>query len=152
MWNIRTTSPNETFELGQRLGQLLQEEDVICLTGDLGAGKTLITQGIAAALGVEQPVTSPTFTVLNIYEGKINIYHFDLYRLEQPEELEDIGFSEFTSSGGVVIIEWSDKFPGNMPEKYLQIMLKRGTENEERLISFLPNGKRYVQICEELNK
>jgi tRNA threonylcarbamoyladenosine biosynthesis protein TsaE len=150
MWNLITTGPAETLELGRRLGQLLQDDDVLCLTGDLGAGKTLITQGIAAALGVKQPVTSPTFTVLNIYEGNLPVYHFDLYRLEHPEELEDIGFDEYTSAGGIVIIEWADKFPGNMPEEYLQITLNRGTENEERRISFLPNGKRYEQICEEL--
>lgn len=152
MWKFHSRSPMETFEMGRKLGQLLQDGDVLCLNGDLGAGKTLLTQGIANALEVQQPVTSPTFTVLNIYEGKRTMYHFDLYRLEYPDELENIGFNEYTTSGGIVIIEWSDKFPGNMPDDFLQITLTRETENESRFIAFFPNGKRYEQICEELNK
>lgn len=152
MWTVKTESPEETFALGKQLGSLLEDEDILCLTGDLGAGKTLITQGIAAALEVEQPVTSPTFTVLNIYEGMLAVYHFDLYRLENSYELDDIGFYEYTASGGVVIIEWSDKFPGNIPENHLEIKLNRTQNAEERIVSFFPHGKRYQELCEELKK
>jgi tRNA threonylcarbamoyladenosine biosynthesis protein TsaE len=118
---IVSTAPEQSFSFGRQLGQLLQEGSVLCLIGDLGAGKTLLVQGIAQGLGLNEEITSPTFTVMNVYEGTIPVYHFDLYRLESPEQLVDIGFDEYTNAGGIAIIEWPDKFPGFMPDSYLRI-------------------------------
>lgn len=146
-----TESPEATFSLGKELGARLDRGDVICLSGDLGAGKTLFTQGVAAGLGVGEGVTSPTFTILQVYEdGRCPIYHFDLYRLEIPQQLEDIGFEEYSRPDGVAIIEWADKFAAEMPEEHLWIELKINDE-AGRVVTMSPHGARYVKLCEEMN-
>lgn len=147
-----TASPEETLQLGQRLAELLHAGDVVCLSGDLGAGKTLLTKGIASGLGVTEDVTSPTFTVLQVYEAKIPVYHFDLYRLEHADELMDIGFDEFVFGSGIAIIEWADKFSSCMPEEYLRIEITHGTTPETRIIQVQPQGTRYESLLEELKK
>ena len=96
MFTITTNSPEQTSLLGEKIANLIQDNLIICLEGDLGAGKTLFTQSLCKALKVKEIVTSPTFNLMNVYEGKKRIYHFDLYRLEQPEDLEEIGFYEYT--------------------------------------------------------
>jgi len=149
---IHTSSPEETLHLGQLLAALLKAGDVVCLCGDLGAGKTLLTKGIAAGLGVTEDVTSPTFTVLQVYEAKPPIYHFDLYRLEHADELMDIGFDEFVSGSGIAIIEWADKFSDFMPEEYLRIEIMHGATPETRTIQVQPQGNRYESLVEELKK
>ena len=102
-----TTSQEETIALGERLGALLRVGDVLVLTGDLGAGKTQLTKGIAAGMGVEDDVTSPTFNILMVYEGaEMPLYHFDLYRLDDPDQLEDIGLYEMLDGDGACVIEW----------------------------------------------
>jgi tRNA threonylcarbamoyladenosine biosynthesis protein TsaE len=148
---IVSTAPEETFSFGRRLGQLLREGDVLCLIGDLGAGKTLLVQGIADGLGLSEEVTSPTFTVMNVYEGTTPVYHFDLYRLEWPEQLEDIGFDEYTNADGIAIIEWPDKFPDFMPDSYLRIELTKIGDND-RLITVAAQGARYHLLYEELTR
>jgi len=130
---------------------LLQEGSVLCLIGDLGAGKTLLVQGIAQGLGLNEEITSPTFTVMNVYEGTIPVYHFDLYRLESPEQLVDIGFDEYTNAGGIAIIEWPDKFPGFMPDSYLRIELIKTGDND-RLIKVSPQGAHHHLLYEELKQ
>ena len=102
----------ETEKLGNLLGKLAQSGDVFCFTGDLGAGKTLMSRGISLALGVaEEDVTSPTFAIMNVYDGEeLEVRHFDLYRLNRPEELEDIGFDEYAGGEGVTLIEWAELF------------------------------------------
>lgn len=111
MFTITTNSPEQTSLLGEKIANLIQDNLIICLEGDLGAGKTLFTQSLCKALKVKEIVTSPTFNLMNIYEGKKRIYHFDLYRLEQPEDLEEIGFYEYTDvEDEVVLIEWPDRF------------------------------------------
>ena len=125
---------------------------VICLAGDLGAGKTLLVQGLSTALGIEDIVSSPTFTILNVYESMFPIYHFDLYRLNYAEELFDIGFYEYTEGNGLSIIEWPDKFPEELPEEYLWIDIKTTDHVNERIFQVNARGRRYEQICEELKK
>ena len=140
----------QTEALGRALGKLVADGDVICLTGDLGAGKTLLTQGVAVALGVDRAeVTSPTFTIMNIYQGEeLEIRHFDLYRLNRAEELEDIGFSEYAGGEGVTLIEWAELFPEELPEEYLQItLLLEGTGRRALLEA---KGCRYEQLLKEV--
>ncbi len=148
---IVSTAPEQSFSFGRQLGQLLQEGSVICLIGNLGAGKTLLVQGIAQGLGLNEEITSPTFTVMNVYEGTIPVYHFDLYRLESPEQLVDIGFDEYTNAGGIAIIEWPDKFPGFMPDSYLRIELIKTGDND-RLIKVSPQGAHHHLLYEELKQ
>ncbi|WP_312561872.1 tRNA (adenosine(37)-N6)-threonylcarbamoyltransferase complex ATPase subunit type 1 TsaE [Anaerospora sp.] len=148
---IVSTAPEQSFSFGRQLGQLLQEGSVICLIGNLGAGKTLLVQGIAQGLGLNEEITSPTFTVMNVYEGTIPVYHFDLYRLESPEQLVDIGFDEYTNAGGIAIIEWPDKFPGFMPDSYLRIELIKTGDND-RLIKVSHQGAHHHLLYEELKQ
>ena len=152
MLNFKSNSPEETFAFGQSLGKILGAGQVICLAGDLGAGKTLLVQGLSKALGIEDVVSSPTFTILNVYESVFPIYHFDLYRLNYAEELFDIGFYEYTEGNGLSIIEWPDKFPGELPEEYLWIDIKTTNHVNERSFQVRAQGGRYEQICEELKK
>ncbi len=135
---VVTHAPGETAALAERLGAAAETGTVLCLVGDLGAGKTLFTQGFARGLGVTEEVTSPTFALMNQYCGRLPVTHFDLYRLEREEELDEIGFYEFAEpSGGVVLIEWADKFPDALPKPHIRLEIERGdTEDERRLMFF----------------
>ena len=135
---VVTHAPQETAALAERLGAAAESGTVLCLVGDLGAGKTLFTQGFARGLGVTEEVTSPTFALMNQYCGRLPVTHFDLYRLEREEELDEIGFYEFAEpSGGVVLIEWADKFPDALPKPHIRLEIERGdTEDERRLMFF----------------
>lgn len=110
----KTQSEEETVAFGSAFGKLLEEGDVVALQGDLGAGKTHFVQGIAQGMGICEPVVSPTFTILNYYDGPVPLQHFDFYRLEREEELEALGFADYLGSG-VTVIEWSEKFPERLP-------------------------------------
>lgn len=121
----KTTCPTATRQLAETLAPHLHAGDVIVLIGDLGAGKTLFVQGVAEALGIPDQVTSPTFNILLTYEGgRLPLYHFDLYRLESIDELDDIGFYEMLDGDGVSFIEWGDKFLEALPCDYLEICLR----------------------------
>ena len=135
---VVTHAPQETAALAEQLGAAVEAGTVLCLVGDLGAGKTLFTQGFARGLGVTEEVTSPTFALMNQYCGRLPVTHFDLYRLEREEELDEIGFYEFAEpSGGVVLIEWADKFPDALPKPHIRLEIERGdTEDERRLMFF----------------
>jgi len=148
--DIYLEDSSATESLGKLLGSRLQDGDVICLTGDLGAGKTLLTQGVAVSLGVAaEDVTSPTFTIMNIYEGQeLQIRHFDLYRLNRPEELEDIGFDEYCGGDGVTLIEWAELFPEQLPEEYLQITLLHSGTGRKALLE--AKGKRAAELLKEV--
>ncbi len=113
--------PDQTFQLGELIGRQAQPGDVWRLTGGLGAGKTLFVQGMAQGLEFKGPVTSPTFTLQHIYEGRLNLYHFDWYRLEQAREVEDLGWYEWVNRGGVTVVEWGDKFPKLFPSSVLKV-------------------------------
>lgn len=147
---INAKSPEETFTIGKKVGAQLSAGQVVCLEGDLGAGKTLFVQGIADALHVTDDVTSPTFSVLNVYQADLPIYHFDLYRLEHADELFDIGFFEYTNADGIAIIEWSDKFSSQLPEEYLKVQIRLGDLITERVLYIEANGRTYDLVCKEL--
>ena len=132
---MRTQSPNETRALGRRLAERLQAGDVLLLYGDLGAGKSEMTRGIAEGLGVSGPVTSPSFTILNVYEdGCIPLYHFDWYRLESAEELYEMGMDEYLGGDGIAVVEWPTQCPEAIPETHLAVKLKPIGENEREII------------------
>ncbi len=121
-----THSSNETEDVGGQIGRLVQNGDVLCLTGDLGAGKTTLVKGIAKQYtGINTlDVTSPTFTYLNIYSGLSDLYHFDLYRLSSPEEFIQAGFLEFLSTKGICCIEWPDRLPPHLPLQKVSIHME----------------------------
>lgn len=124
IYQCETSSPEETKCLAALLANVLHAGDTVVLRGDLGAGKTQFVQGLAAGLGICDPVTSPTFTLLMIYEGeKVPLYHFDLYRLDDESELEDIGFYEMAGGNGVTCIEWGEKFIDELPASYVDVSL-----------------------------
>lgn len=153
MLTITTSDPAATFAFGRVLGRQLAAGDVVCLVGDLGAGKTLLVQGIAAGLAVTDEVTSPTFTILQVYGGgRLPLHHFDLYRLDDPAELDDIGFAEYTGGDGVAVIEWADRFAAAMPDERLWVELREGGGESERVIELTPVGERYRRLCEELRE
>lgn len=117
-------SEKETFDIGVEIGKRLQTGDVISLTGDLGAGKTHLTKGIAAGLGVDDYVTSPTFTIVNEYQGRLPFYHFDVYRINDIQEMYEIGFDEYLFGNGVCIVEWGDMVDELLPESTTHIFMK----------------------------
>lgn len=124
-----SNSPQETFALGQRMGERVKPGQIICLNGDLGVGKTVFTQGLAAGLGITGPVNSPTFTILQVYEeGRIPLYHFDVYRIAEVEEMEEIGYEEYFFGEGVCLIEWSDLIAEIIPEGSVQITIEKNGE------------------------
>jgi tRNA threonylcarbamoyladenosine biosynthesis protein TsaE len=118
---FRTGDLRATREAGAALAALLEPGDVVTLSGDLGAGKTSFTQGVARGLGVEGPVVSPTFNILVVHEGRLTLDHFDLYRLEHEDQLEDVDFFGTLESGGVTLIEWGDRFPEALPADRLDV-------------------------------
>lgn len=126
MMEIISHGEQETRELAERIAPAVAPGTVVKLVGDLGAGKTFFTAALTKALGSEEQVTSPTFGLMNIYHGRLPIYHFDLYRLERESELADFGFSEYVEDETAVsLIEWADKFPGALPEDYIEIRIGR---------------------------
>lgn|SRR5690625_3607556 len=125
--------------------------DILCLNGDLGAGKTTMTQSIGKGLGVDDYITSPTFTLINEYKGRIWVYHFDVYRLENVEDLYDIGFDEYFYGHGVCIIEWAEKIEKLLPEDRIVIDIKKGKGTDERILSISGQGSRYKEIIKELD-
>lgn len=129
---FETFSLEETQKLGEELALELKAGDVIALNGDLGAGKTAFTQGLARGLGVEDYVTSPTFTIMNVFEGRLPLYHFDVYRISDPDEMEAIGFEEFLYGEGVCVIEWSDLIKELLPKGTIDIRIyKEGPESRK---------------------
>jgi len=131
-----TNSPEETEELGERLGRALSPGDVVAFTGDLGAGKTAFTRGIARGLGIPERVTSPTFTIVNEYEGgRLPLFHFDMYRLGDPEELFDIGWEDYLARGGVCAVEWSENVADALEDEPIRVDIRRGAHDGQRVIS-----------------
>lgn len=149
-----SSSAEETKRLGAALAACLQPGDVVVLNGDLGAGKTQFVQGVAEALGVTGEVTSPTFNILLTYDcggsgleaSVLRLNHFDLYRLESAEDLNDIGYWEVLEAGGVSFIEWGDKFPNEMPDDYLEVAITSGTDGV-RSIKAQPHSIRALELC-----
>ena len=126
---IETNSPEETFELGRQLGQKATAGEVYTLIGDLGVGKTVLTQGIAKGLGIDEPISSPTFTIVQIYEsGRIPFYHFDVYRIGDVEEMDEIGFDDYVYGEGLTMIEWANLIEEILPDHYSQITIEKDLE------------------------
>jgi len=143
---LRTLSPDETLRCGRALAPLLRAGDVILLSGDLGAGKTQLTKGVADGLAVVEPVTSPTFNILLVHQGRVPLYHFDLYRLEHADELEDLDYYATLESDGVSIVEWGDRFAEAAPAQGLSVsMLIEG--DEARRIEVSPIGARGEELA-----
>lgn len=127
--NFETFSAEETFKLGEMTGGKLKPGTVVCLDGDLGVGKTVFVKGVAKGLGIKEPVVSPTFTILQEYrEGRIPLYHFDVYRIEDPEEMYEIGFDDYLYGDGVCLIEWAKRVTELLPENVLRITIAKDTE------------------------
>ncbi len=131
---IVTRSEEETLKIGIRIGEKLKSGDVIALNGELGAGKTHITKGIAKGLGVEDYITSPTFIIVNEYEGRIPLYHFDVYRINDVDEMYEIGFDEYLYGSGVCIVEWGKIVEELLPEYAIKIDIIKIDENTREII------------------
>lgn len=151
MKTVTVTSPEQTMQLGAKLGQLVQPGDLILLDGDLGAGKTTFTKGLAKSLGIENNVKSPTFTLVREYQqGRIPLYHMDIYRLEDGGA-EDLGLDEYFDGDGVSVVEWSEFMSELLPAHFLRIALSRtGSQDDARTIKFEPNGAHYQKLVDKL--
>lgn len=127
-------SEKDTFAIGMQLGKTVNGGTVICLTGDLGVGKTVFTAGFAEGLGITEPICSPTFTIVQVYEeGRLPLYHFDVYRIDDPEEMYEIGYEEYFYGDGLCVVEWADKIEELLPEDVKVIRLSYGSAEEERI-------------------
>ena len=126
---IETRSPEETFALGKKIGRQAQKGQVYTLTGDLGTGKTVFTQGVAAGLGIRESVNSPTFTIVQVYEeGRLPFYHFDVYRIGDIEEMEEIGYDDYFFGEGICLIEWAELIEEILPENRISITIQKDLE------------------------
>jgi tRNA threonylcarbamoyladenosine biosynthesis protein TsaE len=144
-----SSSPLNTERFGRLLGGLLRPGDVVCLEGELGAGKTLLTRGIALGMGIEHPVSSPTYTLINEYPGNIPLYHFDAYRLESADDLYDIGGDDLLYGQGVSVIEWASRVEDALPAERLWIRISISSGHASgRLIELTAVGDRYNSIVE----
>jgi len=149
MIKIITKTPQELEYLGERMAQLVEPGDFIALDGDLGAGKTLLTQGLARGLAVTEEIVSPTFTIIHEYEsGRLPLYHMDVYRLKQPEEMYDLGYEEYFYGEGVTVVEWAQIIEPLLPDEYLGMEISVVPEGRE--LRFAPHGARYERLIEEL--
>jgi tRNA threonylcarbamoyladenosine biosynthesis protein TsaE len=154
--NLTVTSrnPEETFRIGRIIGRNLIEKDVVALVGELGAGKTCLTQGIARGLGVpdEYQITSPSFTLINEYQGRMMLYHFDLYRLARASEMDDMGYEEYIFGRGATVIEWADRATGILPDETLFVSINYTDEGDENERDIIISGqeKKIAIISDEL--
>lgn len=123
---IETRTPEETFELGKKIGKAAEPGQIYTLTGDLGVGKTVFTQGVASGLGITEPVNSPTFTIIQVYEeGRLPFYHFDVYRIGDIEEMEEIGYDDYFFGKGICLIEWANLIEDILPENLIRITIEK---------------------------
>jgi len=149
MIKIITKTPQELEYLGHRMAQLVQPGDFLALDGDLGAGKTSFTQGMARGLNIAEDINSPTFTIIHEYEtGRLPLYHMDVYRLKHPEEMYDLGYEEYFYGEGVTVVEWAQMIESLLPDEYLGIEIVVIPEGRE--LRLVPYGARYEHLIEEL--
>lgn len=148
----RTGGAEETRELAAALAELVAPGDIILLVGDLGAGKTAFTQGLARALGVTEQVTSPTFTLVRSYTGRLPLHHLDVYRLEHLQEAEELGLAELVDGQGVVVIEWGDAVAPMLPPEYLEVRIVLGDGDDDRELTFRPVGPRWAARTEAVRR
>lgn len=156
LFTVITKKPEETFAWGERLAGYLFPGAVIALSGELGAGKTLFAQGIAKGLNITEPITSPTFTIINEYhQGRLPFFHIDAYRLEEAGEVEELGLEEYFNSSGVTLIEWPEQIKGFLPLSYLKINLKKEWDefgHELRRLSFKDMGHEWENLIREFKE
>ncbi len=145
-----TRSTDETLELAGTVGELLRAGDVVSLVGDLGAGKTVFARGVARALGVTEPVVSPSFTIVREYEGRMPLVHVDVYRIDTVQELYDLGFEEFVRDDGVTVVEWGDMIDGLLPGDRLDVRLTPGATDDERIVEIEGQGRSWRARAAEL--
>ena len=141
---IETHDPEETFEVGRKIGMNAKPGQIYTLTGDLGVGKTVFTQGVAAGLGITEPVNSPTFTIIQEYEdGRLPFYHFDVYRIGDLEEMEEIGYDDYFFGHGICLIEWAELIEEILPEKRIEVTIEKDLEKgfEYRKITIEERGE-----------
>ena len=149
MVKIATASANELKYIAERMAKYLFPGSFLALNGDLGSGKTTFTQGLAKGLGINEDISSPTFTIIKEYEsGRLPLYHMDIYRIEQPEEMEDLGYEEYFYGDGICAIEWADNIRELWPEEYLEIVFVYNDTG--RVLEFRPVGRKYEEIVEEM--
>jgi tRNA threonylcarbamoyladenosine biosynthesis protein TsaE len=146
---ITTRSPEETQQFGTRLGELARPGDVLLLVGKLGAGKTCLVQGIARGLGIKEYAASPSFVVVRELYGRLPLYHMDFYRLENLEEIADLGLDDYLYGQGVSVVEWAEKGLSLLPPEHLLIEMSYISDNERRL-KLKARGRRYRQLVAEL--
>jgi len=138
-----TTGVEHTRDLAAAVAELARPGDIVLLAGDLGAGKTAFAQGFGRALGVDEPITSPTFTLVNRYEGRLPFYHLDVYRLDRLDEVADLGLAEFLDEGGVMLIEWGDTITPVLPADFLEIRIELGDNDDDRRFALCTVGSRW---------
>ncbi len=146
---IETYSAKETFLLGETIGKMSKPGDIYTLVGDLGVGKTVFTQGLAKGLEIEEPINSPTFTIVQVYEeGKMPFYHFDVYRIGDVEEMEEIGYEDYFYGEGVCLIEWANLITEILPDDITEITIEKDLEKgfDYRKITIKGKGDRYENI------
>lgn len=146
----KTTSPEETIKWGAMIGKYAFPGLVLCLWGDLGAGKTQLAKGVGQGLGIEQHITSPTFNLINEYVGRLPFYHMDLYRLGDPEEAWELGLEEYFYGQGLTLVEWPERLWEMLPAERIDIRLTYLGE-QERQLELLPKGREASELVEELN-
>jgi tRNA threonylcarbamoyladenosine biosynthesis protein TsaE len=146
---IVSRSPEQTQNLGFKLGKLADPGDIFLLVGDLGTGKTCLTQGIANGLDILEYTHSPSFVLMREYQGRLPLYHVDLYRLDNIEEIVNLGLDEYLEGKGLCVIEWADRGMTVLPQNHLLIKLSHVAENE-RIFEFEPHGKRYKKLIKSL--
>ncbi|MSQ28715.1 MAG: tRNA (adenosine(37)-N6)-threonylcarbamoyltransferase complex ATPase subunit type 1 TsaE [Dehalococcoidia bacterium] len=147
-FELVTAGPEQTFRAGEGLAPLLVAGDVVLLEGPLGAGKTRFTQGLAKGLGIAQPLTSPTFVLMNEYQGRLMLYHIDLYRIEAEAEAVELGLDDYFFGDGVCVVEWPDRAPSAMPAGHLLIRLEHASESS-RCLTFAAAGPRAEALLPE---
>jgi tRNA threonylcarbamoyladenosine biosynthesis protein TsaE len=140
-----TKSPDDTRELAATVAGVVQPGDVVLLAGELGTGKTVFAQGFGRGLGVEEPVTSPTFTLVRTYEGRITLVHADVYRLDHLQEVVDLALPELLDEGGVALVEWGDMAAAALAPDFLEVVLELGAGDDDRMLTLRAIGRRWSQ-------
>ncbi|WNF36926.1 tRNA (adenosine(37)-N6)-threonylcarbamoyltransferase complex ATPase subunit type 1 TsaE [Bacillaceae bacterium IKA-2] len=146
-YEVNTLSPEETMELAQRLGELVWAGTILTLEGDLGAGKTHFTKGLAKGLDVKRTVSSPTFTIIKEYKGRLPLYHMDVYRVGDGDE--ELGLDEYFYGEGVTVVEWASLIKQQLPSEHLEIEITHQGEFGRKII-FIPKGEAYILLCKGL--
>ncbi len=148
---IKVNDLKDTERIGKIISRCLDEGTVLCLDGDLGVGKTALTQFIAKNFGVKEYITSPTFNIIKEYEGRLPFYHMDVYRVDSEDDMYDLGYDEYIYSEGVTIIEWSHKIKDILPDERISIEIQR-LDDTSRIMIIEGKGKTYDKLAEELKK